>query len=276
MRINSSDMKNLNDRPIGIFDSGIGGLTVVSALHKRLPGEDVIYLGDTARVPYGIKSAETVNRYALECALFLLNKGVKLIVVACNTASAVALPHLRELLKAPMIGVVEPGVKAALHASINQRIGVIGTPSTIRSGAYQGRLRELASSAQVWGKACPLLVPLAEEGRLSGSIVETVLTEYLKPLVNRKIDTLILGCTHYPLFKGTISKLTDGAVKLVDSAEATAEAVEEALLREGLLRTHGPGKVDCYVTDIPAQFSRLAKLFFGASIGRVRKGIVGE
>ncbi len=267
---------NINDSPIGVFDSGIGGLTVAAALHKRLPAENLIYLGDTARVPYGTKSAAAVNRYALESALFLLNRGVKLIVVACNTVSAVALPRLKELLSVPMIGVVEPGVRAAIGATKNSRIGVIATPSTIASKAYQTRLKEALPRVEVFSKACPLLVPMAEEGRLDGKIVRELLEEYLKSLKQKKIDTLILGCTHYPLFKRAISEVMGSGVKLVDSAETTAEQVEATLLREGLLRTHGPGVVKAYVTDVPRQFDKVAGRFFGAPLGKVERVTLGE
>ncbi len=269
-------MPNTSDFPIGVFDSGIGGLTVAAELHKQLPGEDIIYLGDTARVPYGTKSVQTINRYALECALFLLNRGVKLIVAACNTASAVALPRLREVLRVPMIGVVEPGVNAALRLSKARRIGVIGTPSTIRSGAYQSRLNELAPDVKVYGRACPLLVPLAEEGRLDGPVVDMMLEEYLRTFKQRIVDTIILGCTHYPLFKPAISNVMGDAVALVDSARTAAEEVNEALLREGLLRTHGRGRVKCYVTDIPRQFNRLGRLFFGEGLGRATRVTISE
>jgi glutamate racemase len=270
------DHSSLNDRPIGVFDSGIGGLTVAAALHRRLPAENLIYLGDTARVPYGTKSAAAVNRYALESALFLLNRGVKLIVVACNTVSAVALPRLRELLSVPMIGVVEPGVIAALKISGSRRIGVIGTPSTIASRAYQDRLLDAAPGSQVWGRPCPLLVPLAEEGRLEGKLVHMVLQEYLKPLKQHQVDSLILGCTHYPLFKNAIQDVMGEQVVLIDSAETTSEQVEAVLLREGLLRTHGPGGIKAFVTDVPRQFDRVAKRFFGAPLGRVQRVVLGD
>lgn len=266
----------INDKPIGVFDSGIGGLTVAAALHQRLPAENIIYLGDTARVPYGTKSASVVNRYALESALFLLNRGVKLIVVACNTVSAVALPRLKELLSVPMIGVVEPGVQAAIRSTTTKRIGVIATPSTIASQAYQTRLKESIPDATVYGKACPLLVPLAEEGRLTGRIVESVLEEYLKHLRTRKIDTLILGCTHYPLFKPAIMDAMGRGVTLVDSAETTATQVENTLLRESMLRTYGPGLVNAYVTDVPRQFDRVARRFFGAPLGKIEQVKLGE
>ena len=269
-------MHNKSDLPIGVFDSGIGGLTVAAAMHRQLPSEDIIYLGDTARVPYGTKSDQTVNRYALECALFLLNKSVKLIVAACNTVSAVALPRLREVLRVPLIGVVDPGVEAALANSRSGNISVIGTTATISSGAYQARLKELAPAVEVHSKACPLLVPLAEEGRIEGQILEMVLESYLGTLKRKRVDALILGCTHYPLLKPAIGKVMGEGVELIDSAETTAVAVEEALLREGLLRTHGKGSVKCYVTDVPRQFNRLAKLFFGEAVGKIDKVVLTE
>ncbi len=269
-------MIHTSDHPIGVFDSGIGGLTVAAAMHARTPAEDIIYLGDSARVPYGTKSTRAVNQYALECALFLLNQGVKLIVVACNTASSIALTRLREILSVPLIGVVEPGVKAVLSSSAHKRIGVIGTPSTINSGAYQSRLRELAPDVEVYGKACPLLVPMAEEGRLNGEIVDLVLEGYLRSLKRRKVDSLILGCTHYPLFKPSIAGIMGDDVHLVDSAQTTAESVEEVLLHEGMLRTHGTGTVKCYVTDVPRQFNKLGRLFFGDSLGRVSRVALEE
>ncbi len=266
----------MNNSPIGLFDSGIGGLTVARELHRRLPGEDIIYLGDTARVPYGTKSSQTVRRYAMECALYLLSKNVKMIVIACNTASAVALNHLKRTLRAPIIGVVDPGVNTALKATENHRIGVIGTPSTINSQAYKSRLIALAPKIKVWEEPCPLLVPLAEEGRFEGEVVELILCEYLKSLLRHRIDTLILGCTHYPLFKPAIQKIVGDGIRLVDSAEAAAIEVESVILREGLLNTHGSGKVMCHVTDIPRQVNKLGKLFFGDSLGKVSKVTIGE
>lgn len=269
-------MSHRQDQPIGVFDSGIGGLTVAAALRRRLPSEELIYLGDTARVPYGTKSNRAVNQYALECALFLLNRGVKLIVVACNTVSSVALPRLKETLKAPMIGVLDPGASVAVKASRLKKIGVIGTPSTISSGAYQQRIKNLDPRSRVCGRACPLLVPMAEEGRLSGAIVEGVLREYLQPLKRQGVDTLILGCTHYPLFKPVISQVMGEEVKLVDSAEAVAGEVENVLLREGLLRTHGTGSIRCFVTDVPQQFDRMGRTFFGKGLGKVTRVGLGE
>lgn len=246
-------------------------MTVAQAIHKRLPGEDILYLGDTARVPYGVKSISTIKRYALESTLFLLNKGVKLVVVACNTVSAVALLHLRELLRAPLIGVLDPGVKAALNVSGNRRIGIIGTPSTIQSQGYQIGLKALDSNVQVFAKACPLLVPMAEEERLEGEITELVIRDYLSSFSEAQIDTLILGCTHYPLFKPVIKRVIGESVNIVDSAETTALEVEDVLLRESLIRTHGKGEVQCFVTDTPDRFRLLAKTFFGSDLRRVQR-----
>ncbi len=251
-------------------------MTVAQAIRKRLPGEEILYLGDTARVPYGVKSISTIKRYALESTLFLLNKGVKLVVAACNTVSAVALLHLRELLRAPLIGVLDPGVKAALNVSKNRRIGVIGTPSTIQSQGYQSRLKTLDPTVDVFGKACPLLVPMAEEERLEGDIAELVIRDYLRSFTEVEIDTLILGCTHYPLFKPVIKFVVGESVTLVDSAETTAVEVEEVLLREGLLRTHGKGEVQCFVTDTPDRFRPLAKLFFGSDLKQVERETLGN
>ncbi len=265
----------LNDRPIGMFDSGLGGLTVASALHKRLPGENIIYLGDTARVPYGAKSPQVIKRYALECALFLLNYEVKVIVAACNTVSAVALLMLKGLLRVPIIGVLEPGVEAGLRATKSNRIGVIGTQSTIVSGAYQNRLKELRPDVKVWGKPCPLFVPLVEEGRISGSIVRQIAKNYLAPLKRHSIDTLILGCTHYPLLEPVIAEVMGEEVVLVDSAETTAMAVEDTLLRESLLRTYGVGEVICFVTDFSQNFKKQAQSFFRQPITKISQVNLG-
>jgi len=246
-------------------------LTVAAAIHRKLPDDDIIYLGDTARVPYGIKSRETITRYALESSLFLLSHKVKLIVVACNTVSAVALPYLRDILKAPLIGVLEPGVRAALSELKSNLIGVIGTPSTIESGAYQNRIMELRNDVNVLSKACPLLVPLAEEGITEGDIVNRILAAYLETFDNGSIDVLILGCTHYPLFKPAISQLLGEDVTLIDSAETTATEVETMLLHERLIGTHGKGSVKCFITDVPRKFSKKAVLFFGSSLIEVKQ-----
>src|SRR5262245_7321568 len=207
--------------PIGIFDSGLGGLTVVRQIHKVLPQEDLIYLGDTARVPYGTKSPSTVTRFACEDTQFLMQRNVKAVVVACNTCSAWALPMLEQKFPVPTFGVIVPGVRAALERTRNQRIGVIGTTATIRSRAYSNGILAVGG-AKVFTQACPLLVPLVEEGWLNHSVTLAVLREYLRPMLANRIDTLVLGCTHYPLLKKAIQKVAGKKIALVDSAESCA------------------------------------------------------
>ena len=250
--------------PIGIFDSGIGGLTVVRQIHKVLPYEDLVYLGDTARVPYGTKSPGTVTRFACEDTQFLLQRNVKAVVVACNTCSAWALPMLEKKFQVPIFGVIAPGVRAALERTRNQRIGVIGTSATIRSRAYSNGI--LASGrAKVFTQACPLLVPLVEEGWLSHPVTIAVLREYLRPLLANRIDTLVLGCTHYPLLKKEIKKVAGKKVTLVDSAESCARDVRKGLEELKLLRPKRsrPGVIQPFVTDETDQFAKLAGRFLG-------------
>src|SRR5438477_11319808 len=208
-----------NPNPIGVFDSGIGGLTVVKALRDRLPNEPIVYLGDTARVPYGPKSPETVQRYALELAHMLMQKNAKALVVACNTVSSVALPLLTRKFSVPVIGVIEPGARAALQATRNQHVGVIGTRATIRSGAYEKALRASDNNVGVSSRECPLLVPLTEERSLEDEVTDRMIVRYLQPLVTDGIDTLVLGCTHYPLLAGAIARALRGKIVLVDSAQ---------------------------------------------------------
>src|SRR5450432_3478873 len=217
------------ERPIGVFDSGVGGLTVVRALHELLPNETIFYLGDTARVPYGGKSAATVERYSLEIAEILLEENCKTIVVACNTASALALSKLEETSPVPVTGVIRPGAAAAVEATRNGHIGVICTRATIKSGAYERALCSLNSDVQISARACPLFVPLIEEGWLESEITDRVIAHYLEPLVGQGIDTLILGCTHYPLLREAIGRFLSSSVKLVDSAQNCARAVMELL-----------------------------------------------
>ena len=238
-----------DSRPIGVFDSGIGGLTVVSALRTLLPNESIYYLGDTARVPYGGKSASTVQRYSLEIADLLLGENAKTIVVACNTASALALPALEEHLPLTVTGVIAPGAQAATAATRNGHIGVIGTRATIKSGAYERALLHLNPEVRVTARACPLLVPLIEEGWLASDITDQVLMQYLEPLLADGIDTLVLGCTHYPLLRPAMRRLLGDAITLVDSAENCAAAVRDLLAREGLSAGsahagHSSGRVD--------------------------------
>lgn len=255
---------------IGIFDSGVGGLTVFREIRKRLPAENLIYLGDTARVPYGTKSPEIVQLYSLQCAAFLQKKGVKALVVACNTASSCALPLLRRSYpRLPLTGVIEPGAKAALRESRRGRIGVIGTERTIRSGAYRQALARLSGAAVICDRPCPLFVPLAEEGLTRGPLAEAVIRHYLQPLQKKKIDTLILGCTHYPLLKGAIRNVLGGKIALVDSAVEVARETAAQLDELGLLRSRGRGKSTFYVTDSAAKFKQVAGQFLGGRPAQV-------
>jgi glutamate racemase len=261
-------------RAIGIFDSGVGGLTVFKEIMQLLPGEDLLYLGDTARVPYGTKSAQTVQQYALEAAAFLVDQGVKLLVVACNTASAVALPALRDRFRLPVIGVIEPGARRAV-ASRNRKIGVIGTEGTINSGRYEEAIRSLLPEAQVFSVACPLFVPLAEEGWAEHEVTRLTAGEYLQPLLAAGIDTLVLGCTHYPLLRRTLQQVLGPQVSLVDSAEETALLVAELFRRQGLSRPEHGGRRAFYVTDVPTRFERVGRAFLGRELGAVEQVRIG-
>jgi glutamate racemase len=254
------------NRPIGVFDSGVGGLTVAHALLEALPSEDLLYLGDTGRQPYGTKSAETVTRYSLENVDFLLARDVKLIVVACNSASAVALEAVRERAGVPVVGVIEPGAQAAVARSRSRRVGVIGTEATIGAGAYSRALHRLDPGLELFTRACPLLVPLAEEGWTEGDVALAVARVYLASLVRSGIDVLILGCTHYPLLAGVLGEVMGPAVTLVDSAEETARAVAGVLAGHGLARTSGPGGASFFVTDVPDRFVRIGRRFLGARV----------
>ncbi len=254
-----------SELPIGIFDSGIGGLTVARQLHKALPNEDLVYLGDTARVPYGTKSPSTVVRFSCEDTQFLIQQNVKAVVVACNTASAWALPILEKKYSLPIFGVILPGVRAALEKSRNQRIGVIGTGATIRSKAYSNGLLARCDSAKIFARACPLLVPLVEEGWTNRRITRDILKEYLGPLRRHRIDTLILGCTHYPLLKPAIRAVMGPKIALVDSAESCARYVKERLEHLNLLARsrRRAGTIQPFVTDEADRFGELAERFLG-------------
>ncbi len=256
----------MNSLPIGIFDSGVGGLTVLRAVRERLPRENVIYLGDTARVPYGTKSQATVERYAIEDAAFLESKGVKMIVVACNTASALGRERLRREFKLPLLSVIGPGTRAAARTTRTGRIGVIATEATIESGAYEQGIRQACAGREVeiFSRACPLFVPLAEEGETESLIARTVAEQYLSPLRACEIDTLVLGCTHYPLLRRVIAETMGERVTLVDSAEATAAETAALLAERGLLNAqtnHGESRF--YVTDAAQRFHRIAERFLG-------------
>jgi glutamate racemase len=233
---------------------------------KTLPTETMIYVGDTARVPYGTKSPDTIRRYALQISFFLLQKKVKALVVACNSVSAVALSALRGL-PVPVVGVIDPGARAAVLASKRFRIGVIGTRATVSSHAYQRAIHAYAPKARVWEEACPLLVPLVEEGWMSHPVTSIVAIGYLRPLLKKKIDTLVLGCTHYPLLKPALKRIVGTSVQLIDSAEETAKDVRERLEKEGLLNPLSrKGAVHYFVTDTPQSFARLGRQFLGGGI----------
>jgi glutamate racemase len=263
------------DAPIGIFDSGLGGLTVTRAVHEKLPHEHLLYLGDTARVPYGTRSPETILRYARGCANQLTRRGIKLLVVACNTVSAVALDMLRVELDIPVLGVIEPGARAAVRASQSGRIGVIATGGTVLSGAYPRAVAALDSRAEVFARPAPLLVPLAEEGWTVGEVPSLVIDRYLGELSRDHVDTVVLGCTHYPIFRPLLDararELCGAETRVVDSAEATARELFELLTERGLLRASSePGALSMYVTDMPGRFSEVAGRFLGRTIEGLR------
>lgn len=248
--------------PIGIFDSGIGGLTVFRAIRRLLPNESLLYVGDTARVPYGNKTAETVTQYSLQIAEWLLGQGVKAIVVACNTASAVALPALQLQLKIPVIGMIAPGAEAAVVATKTKRIGVIGTRRTVESAAYDRAVMQRAPDVMVVSQTCPLFVPLVEEGMLEGPIVRAIAEEYLTPLQKSSVDTVILGCTHYPLLKKNIQNAMGPSVTLIDSGEAAAAHVAAFLAEKGFAAPESARpEWQCFVTDTVASFTTVAHRF---------------
>lgn len=261
-----------SNKSIGVFDSGVGGLTVFREIAKALPHENIIYLGDTARVPYGNKSKETVLQYTIQNSLFLLGRGVKAIVIACNTASAYGLEAIQQYFKVPVLGVIEPGARAACRQTKNGRVAVIGTEGTIRSEAYTQVLKNLNPNLDVISRACPLLVPLAEEGWLDGPVVEGVLQQYLSEIKNSGADTLILGCTHYPLFRQAIGKYLGSQMVLVDSAVETASELAELLAKQNLLSsaTQLPSHQFC-VTDDPTKLEKLGRIFLNQPMSPVQK-----
>ena len=260
----------MNKKAIGVFDSGIGGLTVYKALKEKLPDEKVIYLGDTARLPYGSKSAQTIIHFSKDNTRFLLSKDIKIIVVACNSASSHAIQHLRDTFEEiPVLGVIEPGAEAAAEYS-KKKIGVIGTSATIMSRAYEKAILVKNPNAQFIAKDCPLLVPLVEEGWLNHKVTKLVVEEYLLPLKEEGIDTLVLGCTHYPVLRGVISEVLGEDIKLIDSAEVISKKVHSILKRLGWLNHL---KNDCedefYVTDFPDRFRKVGEIFLGRKIEKV-------
>jgi len=257
-------------KAIGIFDSGVGGLTVLKEVVRTLPQEDTIYLGDTARVPYGTKSPETVIRYSRQIARYLLSRDIKLLVVACNTASAVALAALEKEFPIPIVGVIEPGARAAALATTTGKVGVIGTAATVGSSAYTKAIKRINPEIEVVTRACPLFVPLAEEGWVDNQVARLTAQLYLKELKEEGVDTLVLGCTHYPILKSVIAEVMGPGVTLVDSAEQTALTVAGILAERDLLRPSGEtGNHHYYVTDIPAGFIRVGNRFLGGRLGDV-------
>ncbi|MBF0538620.1 MAG: glutamate racemase [Nitrospirae bacterium] len=256
------DHTSLADRPIGIFDSGIGGLTVLRELHRQLPAESTIYLGDTARVPYGMRSPETVKRYSMQNSMYLMEMGIKLLIIACNTSSAISLYSIRNMLDIPVLGVIEPGAKAAVAATRNGAIGVIGTEVTIKSGAYRRAIHSHNGGVVVYEQCCPLFVPLVEEGWLNDDITEAVARKYLKGLIRSGIDTLVLGCTHYPLLKDVIKKVMGSDIVLIDSGIEKAKNVKNILKDLNLLKRDNKDTFrKYYVTDSPDRFIDIGRRF---------------
>jgi glutamate racemase len=265
-------MSDDDRKPIGVFDSGIGGLTVVRELMDRLPNERIVYFGDTARLPYGTKSPETVMRFSRQNLSFLKNKNVKLVVVACNTASSIALPTLLEEEQLPLVGVLMPGARAAVRATRNKRVGVIGTTATILSGAYERALKELEPEIEIWSLPCPLFVPLAEEGWLDNEVAFLAAKSYLAPLSGFGADALVLGCTHYPLLREVIARVVGGDVVLVDSAQETAAEVESLLDEKKIRNNSGEsGEIHVYVSDVPYLIKEVGERFLGRPIAHIER-----
>ena len=269
LRTKKNDMSS---QPIGIFDSGLGGLTVAKEIFKQLPYEDVIYFGDTARVPYGNKSKKTITKFSLENADFLKKHNVKLIVVACNTACSLSLQALKKKIDIPIVGVIEPAVKKAIQISKNGKIGIIGTNSTINSKAYDKKINKIDKAMQVSSKSCPLFVPLVEEGWLNKDITYKIANTYLDCFKKRNVDTLILACTHYPLLKKVISTIMGPKVKLVDSASEVAKVVKLVLNEDNALRKNKRiARYSYYVSDEPLKFANIGAKFLGRSINKVKR-----
>ncbi len=262
------------DAPIGVFDSGLGGLTVVREILALLPKEDVLYFGDIARLPYGTKSKDVVLRFSIENSLFLLSRKVKLLVIACNTASAVALEFLKSILSVPVLGVIDPAIEELTRQGLPDRVAVIGTNATIRSGVYQRKLREVGIE-DVFAKPCPLLVPMIESGYLRGEICDQIIRYEVGPVLKKGVRVLLLGCTHYPIIKGKIRRLFP-KVKVVDSALPTARAVKKTLEAFGLERKRGKGRLEVFVSDVPEDFEVMAKRFLGRSEFKVTTRKVGD
>jgi len=262
-------MRKINDSPLGIFDSGVGGLTVLREVLQQLPGEEFIYLGDTGRYPYGPRSAGIVRKFALQNARFLMGFGIKVLIVACNTASSVALDELRRWLAVPILGVIEPGAREAVRKTVNKRVGIIGTVGTIGSGAYHRAIADIDPDIKVFSTSCPLFVSLAEEGWLDGDIVESIVHHYLDEMSEKDIDTLILGCTHYPLLRELIQKVVGENVQVIDSAYALVRELNELLVQENLLARTKESANRYYVTDAPDKFKKIGQKFLGKKLDNV-------
>ncbi|HAA25787.1 MAG TPA: glutamate racemase [Ruminiclostridium sp.] len=261
----------MDNRPIGVFDSGLGGLTVLKEIKKKLPGESLIYFGDSGRTPYGTKSKETVIKYSKQDIAFLLSMDVKLIVVACNTVSSVALPEIKDYIQVPVLEVIGPGAEAAINKSKTGRIGIIGTPNTIASSVYSKAIRQISPEAKICAKPCPLFVPLVEEGWWDNDIARMIAFEYLKDLLKENIDTLVLGCTHYPLLSNTIRKVVGKEIALVNSAEEVAAVLEQVLLNEDLLTDSSSVQYRYYTSDSVDKFKELGSLILGEEICNVER-----
>lgn len=270
-------MSQNSSLPIGMFDSGVGGLTVLREVMRQLPRESTVYFGDTARVPYGSKSRDVIVRFSLEIAQFLLQEKVKMIVVACNTASAFALGALRARFNVPIVGVIEPGAQAAIEATKTKRVGVIGTEGTIESQAYSEAIHQLNKDIEVFGQACPLIVPLVEEGWLEKPVALEIVKEYLQPLLKNKIDSMVLGCTHYPLLKNLLAQVAGPSVSLIDSAEQTARTVGKKLKEANLEAPAGHEALrQFFVSDAPERFERTGQRFLGQAIPGVKRVDIGN
>ncbi|MFH1827110.1 MAG: glutamate racemase [bacterium] len=256
----------MRDNPIGVFDSGIGGLTVTKEIVKRLPNESLIYLGDTARVPYGTRSKETITKFAIKLVEFLLKQDVKILVAACNTISSTCLDIIEQISSVPVIGVIKPAVIEAVKSTKTNRIGIIGTRATIMSKFYESEIKKLNSEIEVFNQACPLFVPLAEEGMVNHEATKLIAKEYLTKLSDSKIDTLILGCTHYPILKNIIQEVIGSDVKLIDSAKPTTEILSSFLKENNLLSNGTEVKYEFYVTDDPERVSKTASIFFNKGL----------
>ncbi|AZN35051.1 glutamate racemase [Iodobacter ciconiae] len=264
--------QSLPSHPIGVFDSGVGGLTVVRALMDRLPFENIIYFGDTARVPYGVKSVDTIAHFTQEIAQFLQNQQVKMLIIACNTMAAVAADLVRDSANVPVLDVIEAGAKNAVDVSWTGGIGVIGTPATINSNAYARAIHQLNPGYRVYSQACPLFVPLVEEGWLDHPVTKLTAQEYLKPVFVEKIDTLVLGCTHYPLIKPLLLDVVGGRMKLVDSALSIADQAADLLQSSGMANpSHQAPDYRFYVTDVPVKFQSIGERFLGRSLNKIER-----